>query len=112
MNASKINDLRLDEVLKMFVECSDSGVDRILKEHLFSPGCPADYDKAVSFLAEEGCLKEFQDSFALTYKGRMIYDKGGFVGKHRREGLAVYSAVAAAVLSAVSAVLSAVALCI
>lgn len=111
ITSNAFNALRLDEVLKMFVNCEAAGCRIIPRHILFAEGAPADYHKAISFLVEEGCLKEADDGFYLTYKGRMIYDKGGFRHKQRRESLSFYGAMIATIAAVASLVLSIVALC-
>lgn len=111
MTSDTFNSLRLDEILKMFVNCESNGCRFISRRHLFADGCPADYHKAISFLEAEGCLKEEPAGFYLTYKGRMVYDKGGFRRKQRREAISFYSTIIATVTAIASMIISIVALC-
>lgn len=76
----------LDMLLEMFDKNPAGAIE---KSELFDvpPGktLPPDYDKALRHLVAEGCLDENKYGFAITYKGRAIFNEGGFVGKYRRK---------------------------
>lgn len=86
MTTEEFNRIRLDMLLEMFDKSPAGAIEKTV---LFSvpPGgsLPPDYDKALRFLVTEGCLEESKYGFAITWKGRTIFNEGGFVGKYRRE---------------------------
>lgn len=99
---------RLDDVLKMFDSVKDGRIpSRLLldEEH-----APEDWTRAIRFLTEEGYLKEQDDCFEITYRGKAVLHDGGFFGKDRRERVLFYSSVMAAVCGFLGLLVSLVAL--
>lgn len=68
------------------------------------------YNEVMSFLLTEGFLTESRDYFAITYKGRLKVEDGGFVGAFERERSALDWARWAAVISTIAAITSLAAL--
>lgn len=100
--------VRLDEVLRMF-DSVKSGM--IPADLLLNPKkAPEDWRKAIDFLTEEGYLKQFDDYYEITYRGKAMLHDGGFVRKDRRERALFYCAVIAAVCSLLGLIVALVAL--
>ena len=100
------NNVRLDMVLDMFKGVPGGFVDN---RSLFDKPIE-EWPDAIAFLTEEGYLEELHNGHKITYKGKMLIDKGGFVGKHRREIVQHLATVAACVASIIAAVVSILAL--
>ena len=100
------NDKRLDYMLRMFDGAPGGFIDN---GNLFSEPIE-DWAEAVSFLTKEGYLEELRYGRKITYKGKLLIDQGGFVGKHRSEAVAYLATVVAAVASVIAAVASVLAL--
>lgn len=76
----------IDETLNMFKNQRNGSLPIEMLFHTEGgKPLPPDYDKVLSFIAEEGFLREDKYNFTITYKGRMIINDGGFVGKYRAE---------------------------
>ena len=97
---------RLDELLRMF----EGTGNRIPQKVLLGNEPPEDWCIAISFLVDKGYLKEHDDCFEITYKGKAFIHDGGFVGKNRRERVLLYCAVVAVVCSILAFIVSLVAL--
>ncbi len=100
--------IRLDEVLGMFNGVQTGRIPSNLL--LDDEKAPKDWLCAIDFLTEEGYLKEFEDYYEITYRGKAMLRDGGFVGKDRRERRLAYSTIIAAVCSLLGLLLSLVAL--
>lgn len=101
------DNIRLDEVLRMF---DGSQTGRIPSDLLLNhEKAPEDWRGAIDFLTEEGYLKELDDYFEITYRGKAMLRDGGFVGKDRRERRLAYSTIIAAVCSLLALIVSLVA---
>lgn len=109
MTDTEFDNLRLDEMLKMFDGCKNGGV--IKREVLFTAKAPEDWRLAVELLTKEGYLKEYEDRFEITYKGKSFIHNGGFSRKNTTESVLFYCTIIAAVSSVLALVVSVVALC-
>lgn len=99
---------RLDEVLRMFngVKTGMIPADLLLNHEK----APEDWHRSIDFLTEEGYLKQSDDYFEITYRGKAMLRDGGFIRKDRRERALFYCTVIAAVCSLLGLVVSLVAL--
>lgn len=93
----KFDSSRLDLLLKSIDESKGGKVSR--DALLDEKDAPEDWHRAITFLTEEGYIKESGDHFEITYKGRVLIHEGGFRGEDRRERLLRHSSVIAAVCS-------------
>lgn len=108
MTIVDLDNVRLDEVLRTFDSINDGLVPT--KVLLDEKDAPPDWRRAVEFLIEEGYLKEYGDWFEITYRGKAMLHKGGFVKEHRIERTLFYCTVIAAVCSFFAFVVAVVAL--
>lgn len=100
--------VRLDEVLRMFNGIKTGMIpSNLLLDH---EKAPEDWRRAIDFLVEEGYLKQLDDYFEITYRGKAMLRNGGFVGKDRRERTLFYCTVIAAICSLLGLVVAQVAL--
>lgn len=81
----KFDSSRLDLLLKSIDESKGGKVSR--DALLDEKDAPEDWHRAITFLTEEGYIKESGDHFEITYKGRVLIHEGGFRGEDRRERL-------------------------
>jgi hypothetical protein len=105
------NLIALDKILSLMAEYQRVSKSILLEKPDTLP-LPANYQEAIAFLVEEGYLHERTGSYQITFRGRMIVDKGGFVEEHRRKKVRLLFSVVslvACVLSAVGCILSAIA---
>ena len=99
---------RLDDILKMFDNANDGRIPSAIL--LDKEDAPEDWERAVRYLLDEGCLKEHGDCFEITYRGKAVLHDGGFFRKDRRERMLFNSSVVAAVCSLLALIVSLVAL--
>ena len=107
MTTEYFNKLRLDTVLKMFVDVPNGRIDKIV----LCDNTTNEFYSAVSLLATEGYLKEDKYGFEITFKGKAFFEQGGFVGEYRRERTLFYCTIVAAVSGVLGLLLSIGALC-
>ena len=100
----KFDYVRLDSLMKMIDECQDGIV--LKKTLLNEKDSPEDWYRAVAFLTDEGYIKEFDDYFEITFKGRILVHDGGFRRKDIRQRALLYCTLIAAVCSFVGLVVS------
>lgn len=105
---SQLDSIRLDDMLRMFDETS-TGVIR--REILFGGKQPEGWSLAVSYLTEEGYLKESENYFEITYKGKAFLHNGGFTRKNRMKRIEFYCAVVAAAAGVLGLIVSLFTLC-
>lgn len=104
----KFDSIRLDEVLRMFVEAKDGKIPASLL--LDEEKAPEDWCAAIGFLTEEGFIKKSGDYYEITYRGKSFLHEGGFLRKDFRERILFHSAVIAAVCSLLALLVSLIAL--
>lgn len=109
MTNIQFDNARLDEMLKMFDGLKNGGI--IERGVLLSGEKPEDWRLAVALLVEQGYLKEYEDRFEITYKGKAFLHNGGFSGKHSTERIQFYCTLIAAIASVLSLIISIIALC-
>ena len=95
---------RLDDVLGMFSGVNGGRIPAgLLLNH---EETPEDWSRAIEFLTEEGYLKQLDDYFEITYRGKAMLRDGGFFRKDRRERALFYCTIVAAVCSLLGLVVS------
>lgn len=95
---------RLDDVLGMFSGVNGGRIPAgLLPNH---EETPEDWSRAIEFLTEEGYLKQLDDYFEITYRGKAMLRDGGFFRKDRRERALFYCTIVAAVCSLLGLVVS------
>lgn len=109
MTISEFDDSRLDFILKTFDELKSGNA--IKREHLLAADKPKDWRLAIDYLTMEGYLKEYEDYFEITYKGKSFIHDGGFRRKHIIESAQFYGTIVAAFASVVGLIISIIALC-
>lgn len=103
----KFDCVRLDMLLNTINECEGGRVSKSSLLNKERP--PEDWLRAVAFLTEEGYIKEFDDYFEITYKGRILVHDGGFGRKDIRQHILFYCTLVAAVCSLIGMIVSLVA---
>lgn len=109
MTITEFDNSRLDFILKMFDGLKNGGI--VKREALLSADQPEDWSLAIELLTEEGYLKEYEDRFEITFKGKAFIHNGGFSRKHLSESTQFYCAIIAAIASVLGLVISIIALC-